>query len=90
MGRTKETLLRSVGMTAIPVIKVEDADFAGSRTLLLRHYHDGRDLELANGEKTLEHAFRLWGRPVLLETVIDGKALTLSYDDTGFATKAVG
>ena len=88
--RTKETLLRSVGMTAIPVIKVEDADFAGSRTLLLRHYHDRRDLELANAEKTLEHAFRLWGRPVLLETVIDGKAMTLSYDDTGLGSKAIG
>jgi stage V sporulation protein R len=88
--RTRETLLRNVGMASIPVIKVEDADFAGSRKLLLRHYHDGRDLELANAEKTLEHAFRLWGRPVLLETVIDGKAVTLSYDDSGFGSKAVG
>ena len=77
-------------MTAIPVIKVEDADFAGGRTLLLRHYHDGRDLDLASAEKTLEHAFRLWGRPVLLESVIEGKALTLSYDDTGFGSKPVG
>ena len=88
--RTKETLLRNVGMTAIPVIKVEDADFGGSRKLLLRHYHDGRDLELGNAERTLEYAFRLWGRPVLLESVIDGKALTLSYDDTGFGSKPVG
>jgi stage V sporulation protein R len=88
--RTKDTLLRNVGMAGIPVIKVEDADFAGSRTLLLRHYHDGRDLELANAERTLEHAFRLWGRPVLLETILDGKALTLSYDDAGFGSKAVG
>ena len=88
--RTRDTLLRTVGMAAIPVIKVEDADFAGSRTLLLRHYHDGRDLDLANAERTLEHAFRLWGRPVLLESVIDGKSLTLSYDDSGFGSKAVG
>jgi stage V sporulation protein R len=88
--RTKQTLLRNVGMAAIPVIKVEDADFAGSRTLLLRHYHDGRDLELANAEKTLDHTFRLWGRPVLLETVIDEKAVTLAYDDSGFTIKPVG
>jgi stage V sporulation protein R len=39
----KETLLKSVGMGGVPVIRVEDADFGGSRTLLLGHVHDGRD-----------------------------------------------
>jgi stage V sporulation protein R len=86
----KRTLLANVGMAAMPMIKVEDADFSGSRTLLLRHYHDGRDLELANAEKTLEHVFRLWGRPVVLETVIESKASTLSYDANGFFAKPVG
>src|SRR5215813_3540308 len=42
----KETLLKSVGMASIPVIRVTDADFNHNRTLLLEHVHDGRDLQL--------------------------------------------
>ena len=88
--KTKETLLRGVGSAAIPVIKVEDADFGGTRTLLLRHYHDERDLDLDNAERTLGYAFRLWERPVVLETVLGGKPTTLRFDHDGFSTKPVG
>ncbi|MND00983.1 hypothetical protein D3C83_197840 [compost metagenome] len=77
-------------MAAIPVIKVEDADFGGTRTLLLRHYHDERDLELDNAERTLGYAFRLWERPVVLETVLGGKSTTLRFDHDGFSSKPVG
>ena len=42
----KETLIRNVGASSIPVIKVEDADFGQNRTLYLKHSHDGRDLQL--------------------------------------------
>ncbi len=87
--KTKETLLANVGAASIPVIKVEDADSGGTRTLLLRHYHDGRDLELDNAERTLAYAFRLWERPVVLETVLGGKSTTLRYDHDGFASKPV-
>jgi stage V sporulation protein R len=85
----KETLLKSVGMGGVPVIRVEDADFGGSRTLLLGHVHDGRDLNLEQGEKTLAYVHRLWGHEVVLDTTIDGKHTHLTYGERGFAAKPV-
>jgi stage V sporulation protein R len=80
----KQTLLRNVGMATIPVIRVVDADFRHNRGLLLRHEHDGRDLQLEHLEKTLNYVFQLWGRPVLLETRLDGAAVTFSRSESGF------
>src|SRR5437773_6785368 len=51
--RVKETLVKSVGMGSIPVIRVEDADHNHNRTLLLAHLHDGPNLQLEYAEKTL-------------------------------------
>lgn len=83
--QVKETLLQAVGMNSIPVIRVIDADFLGRRTLLLRHEHDGRDLNLAAAEKTLAHVFRLWRRDVVLETVVDERKRLLGFGDAGFS-----
>ncbi len=83
----KETLIRSVGMGSTPVIRVYDADHGGNRTLLLRHEHDGRDLELEFAEKTLGYVHRLWGHDVFLETVINDKPRLLSYGEKGFAMR---
>ncbi|MCW5891631.1 MAG: SpoVR family protein [bacterium] len=84
----KELLVKSVGMGSTPVIRVEDADFSGSRTLLLGHVHDGRDLQLEYAERTLSYVHRLWGREVVLDTVLNGKKATLSYGERGFSAKA--
>jgi stage V sporulation protein R len=80
----KETMLASVGMGEIPMIRVEDADHGGTRSLYLRHEHDGRDLQLDYAAKTLAHIHRLWGRRVVLETAVDEQSCLLTYDDDGF------
>ena len=85
--QVKETLLKNVGMTQTPVIKVEDADYNSSHTLLLSHAHDGRDLQLEYAERTLGYVHRLWGREVVLETVINGKRTLLTFGERGFAAK---
>lgn len=72
-AEVKETLIHSVGMGSFPVIKVDDGDFGGKRTLYLRHYHDGRDLQLDYAERTLRHVQALWQREVVLETIVNGK-----------------
>ena len=73
----RDTLIKNVGTASIPVIKVEDADFGRNRTLYLKHYHDGRDLQLEYAEHTLKHVARLWEREVVLETSINGKGSLL-------------
>src|SRR5262249_30140539 len=65
------------------------ADHGGSRTLLLSHAHDGRDLQLDYAERTLGFVHRLWGRDVLLETSVNGKKTALTYSDRGFAAKTL-
>jgi len=82
--RVKETLLANVGMGTVPVIRIHDADFGHNRSLLLVHEHDGRDLQLENTEHTLAYAHRLWGRDVVLRTILEGKPSTLSFGDKGF------
>jgi len=86
--KVKDTLLKSVGMASIPVIRVEDADYNHNRTLLLSHAHDGRDLQLDYAEKTLAYVHRLWGHEVVLETQVNGKRTFLTYGDRGFSAKA--
>jgi stage V sporulation protein R len=85
----KETLIKNVGTGSIPVIKVEDADFGHNRTLYLKHYHDGRDLQLEYAEKTLGFIYRLWGRESVLETVLQGKRSLLCFNDRGFSMRAL-
>ncbi len=85
----KETLLRTIGMGTVPVIRITDADYLGNRTLYLVHEHDGRDLLLEYAERTLQHLHRLWGRDVALETFINGKKTLLSFSEHGFTTKTI-
>lgn len=69
----RDNLIKGVGTGSLPVIKVEDADFGRNRTLYLKHYHDGRDLQLEYADHTLKHVAKLWERDVVLETSINGK-----------------
>jgi stage V sporulation protein R len=83
----KQSLLATVGMNSQPVIKIHDADYGNNRALYLKHDHESRDLHIGYAEKTLEHLHRLWGRRVLLETLMKGKKTLLSYGEHGFDAK---
>ena len=80
----KRTLLINVGMGLTPVIRIEDADYNQSRVLYLTHAYDGRDLDVEYAEKTLSYLYRLWGRPVKLDTRVDGRQTLLCYGEFGF------
>ena len=83
----KETLIKNVGMGGVPVIKIEDADYNQNRSLYVKHYHEGRDLQLEYAEKAISYLHRLWGHEVVLETVVNSKRALLSYSDDGFSAK---
>ncbi|MGI9952963.1 SpoVR family protein [Moorellaceae bacterium AZ2] len=63
-----------------PYIVVEDGDYQRRGELYLKHYYEGLELDLPYLEKTLQHVYLLWGRPVHLETVVEGKKMVFSYD----------
>jgi stage V sporulation protein R len=81
----RDSLVASVGMGSIPVIKVSDGDHEGKRSMLLTHENEGRELEVEQTEKTLGYTYRLWGRAVSLDTTLSGKDVRLTYDEDGFS-----
>lgn len=65
----KENLLKNVGSNSIPVIYVDEVEDDG--VLILRHEHDGRDLDLNHAEAVVGHVDCLWGNGVKLFTIIE-------------------
>ncbi|PSR23795.1 MAG: stage V sporulation protein R [Sulfobacillus acidophilus] len=76
----REKLVKELLHGGIPVIHVNDGDFNQRGELYLIHRHEGLDLDLLYAERTLHYVQRLWGRPVHLETLSNGKRLVLSFD----------
>ena len=85
----KAKLLAQVGTGGLPVITVIDADHAGRRALMLRHEHDGRDLDMTSAEKTLQHLRTLWRHDVYLQTCLRGKKALMSSTESGFDARLV-
>ena len=63
-----------------PYIVVENGDFARNGELYLKHGYEGTELDPKYLEHVLPYIFQLWGRPVHLETCIEGKPMLYSYD----------
>jgi stage V sporulation protein R len=79
-AKVKETLLRDLTNSGHPVIEVADANHGNKGELRLVHRWDGLDLKLDYARDTLEAIQRIWKRPVLVETKVEGRARVLSYD----------
>ncbi len=80
-AKVKEQLLRMLTNRGQPTIVVENGNYDNRSELLLRHLHDGVDLDLAQARDTLRAANRLWTRPVNLLTKVDGKGRLMRCED---------
>ncbi len=80
--KVRDGLLNEMTNFGNPTIVVEDGDYRRSRELYLVHRHEGRDLDTVYAEKTLQYMYQIWGRPVHLETIVEGDRVLLSYDGT--------
>lgn len=65
----RDDLIKNVGLNSVPVVVVDELTRDG--TLILRHEHDGRDLELAEANKVFEHINTLWQGGVKFTTIIE-------------------
>ncbi|MNN11162.1 SpoVR family protein [compost metagenome] len=72
-----------------PYIVVQDGDYLRSGELLLKHQYEGLELDLKYLEHTLPHVYKLWGRPVHLETVVEEKRAMFSYDGQKHVRKMI-
>ncbi|MDK2821420.1 MAG: stage sporulation protein [Clostridia bacterium] len=78
--KVREGLVNRLINCGFPYIVVEDADYHRRGELYLKHRYEGVELDVPYLEKTLPHVYLLWGRPVHIETVIDGEPVVFSYD----------
>jgi stage V sporulation protein R len=70
----KNKLLQQKVNGGFPYLVVFDGDYHGNGELLIKHKHEGIDLDRQYVEKTLPYIYSLWGKPVHLDTVIGGSA----------------
>jgi stage V sporulation protein R len=78
--KVRDGIVASLNNFGSPYLVVENGDFRGNRELLITHVFEGQELDMNYAEKTLQYVYLLWGRPVHLETIYDGKKILISYD----------
>ena len=65
----RDELIRNTGINMIPHIYVDRVDSDGA--LVLKHEHDGRDLDLDYADKVMDHIREMWDKEVKLFTIIE-------------------
>jgi stage V sporulation protein R len=78
--KVRDTIVTNMTNFGYPYLVVENGDYRGNRELYIKHMYEGQELDLVYAERTLQHVFLLWGRPVHLETLYDNKRILLTYD----------
>ncbi|MEZ4366799.1 MAG: SpoVR family protein [Kofleriaceae bacterium] len=87
-AKVKAQLLRSLTNRGQPTIVVEDGDLDRRGELLLRHVHDGVDLDLGQARDTLLNVYKVWTRPVSLLTKGDDQGRLLRCEGTEITERA--
>jgi len=86
--KVKDQLLKMLTNRGQPVILVEDGNFENRSELLLRHVHEGADLDPGQSRDTLRNVAKLWTRPVNLLTKVEGKGKLLRCDDGNLSERS--
>ena len=85
--KIRDSLVASMTNFGTPYIVVEDADHRRNRELYLKHQYEGIELDLDYAEKTLPYVYKLWGRTVHLESVVDNAKVVITYDGQSCTAK---
>lgn len=78
--QVRNGIVSSMTNGGFPYILVVDGDYHLNGELYLRHEYEGIELDLRYVEKTLPLVYRLWGRNVHLETVVENKRVLFTYN----------
>jgi stage V sporulation protein R len=66
----RDHLIKNIGLGSVPIICVEE--LTKQHSLILRHEHDGRDLDIPYAKKVHHYIEELWGDEVKLFTILEG------------------
>ncbi|MGI9427743.1 MAG: SpoVR family protein [Bythopirellula sp.] len=78
--KVKQQLLKSLTNRGQPIISVVDGNYKNRGELYLEHDYPGVELQIEYARDTLENIYRLWSRPVHLQTVLEESQVVLSFD----------
>jgi len=78
--KVKNKLLFQLTHSGRPFISVIDGNFENRGELLLKHRHEGIDLQMDYARDTMMALARVWKRPVCVLTKIEGKGRMLRCD----------
>jgi stage V sporulation protein R len=78
--RVRNQLVSNMTNFGFPYIVAMDGDYNKNRELYLKHSFEGSEIDLPYARKVLEYVYKLWGRPVHLETIVEGDQMVLHYD----------
>jgi stage V sporulation protein R len=76
----KQKLLGQLTNFGQPIISIVDANFRNRGELLLRHQHNGVDLKNDFAMECIKNLFKIWTRPVHLESIVEETPRRLSFD----------
>nr|WP_106781233.1 SpoVR family protein [Lysinibacillus timonensis] len=63
-----------------PYIVVDNGDYLRNGELYLKHGYEGMELDSTYLENVLQYIYKLWGRPVHMETFVEEKPILYTYD----------
>ena len=78
----KQRLLYNLTNMGRPIIYVRDGNFKNRGELLLEHRFSGAELQQNFAQDTLTSLYKLWRRPVHIETKLEGASVMWSFDGT--------
>jgi stage V sporulation protein R len=89
MEKIKEKLLFSLTNSGHPYITVVDGNFENRGELYLKHRHDGADLRVDYAKATLERIFKIWTRPVHIQTCVGEAVNVHSFDGSSHKERTI-
>lgn len=78
--KVRTALVASLINGGYPYLVVRDGGCGRRGELYLQHVYEGVELDLYHLERALGHVYRLWRRPVHLETVVGGERTVFTHD----------
>ncbi len=85
--KIKQQLLFNLTNVGRPIIAVRDGNYRNRGELFLEHQYSGVELKVDYALDTLVNLHRLWGRPVHIQTALDGAVTIMSFDGSEHKTE---
>lgn len=88
-GEVKKQLLHQLTNFGQPIILVKDGNFKNRSELMLEHQHEGTDLKHEFTLECLRNLYKIWQRPVHIETIIEDVRRRVSFDGSNHTVEKI-